>query len=70
VTTHATFGHSFIAAPRNSSSGPVYPGRRRDQPFSLGSADIVAAPCRAEPADAGVSTSTKPLEGCAAVISA
>ena len=51
MSTQPTFGHSFMAAPRNSSSGPVYSwaaSETSSTASALGSADMVAAPC-AEP---------------------
>ena len=64
MSTQPTFGHSFMAAPRNSSSGPVYSwaaSETSSTASALGSADMVAAPCaEPSPPTPGVSTRTSP----------
>ena len=64
MSTQPTFGHSFMAAARNSSSGPVYScaaSETSSTASALGSADMVAAPCaEPSPPTPGVSTSTSP----------
>ncbi|OLT02594.1 hypothetical protein BJF90_29060 [Pseudonocardia sp. CNS-004] len=64
MSTHATLGHSFIAASRNSSSGAVYSwaaSETSSTASALGRADIVAAPWdEPRPPTPGVSTSTSP----------